>query len=66
MDEKFKFLVSLPVELEETLRREAERENRTRNAQLVQILKERYATSTFEADAFGELCKHKPKELSAV
>jgi hypothetical protein len=45
MKDKKDILITLPTQIEEALRKEAQENERSRNAQLVFILKERYAAS---------------------
>jgi hypothetical protein len=50
-DEKKKYLFTLPVWIEQTLKKEAKRNHRTKTAQLAAILEERYTPKQQPASA---------------
>lgn len=62
-NEKVKFLIEVPVQVAANLRKEAQLENRSRNAQINQILKERY--SDFVNHEQSERIAHQPEAVAA-
>lgn len=50
---KSRFVVEIPAELEAKLKKEAVLQNRSRNAQITQVLKERYSHSKKEIAVAG-------------